>query len=504
MKSIFLLFSLVSPILLFAQFGDEHVLDAAWDGNVEELVVDDIDGKNGDDVVVLTSTIPNRLFVYKNLGGNEFQVELVKEDINTLHSLKVLDINGDGAKDIVVTQLDRVSNRGHKLGWFQNNGEGNFGAFQKLMVFTQLHRIAPTQFLDADQDGDIDIWQSPIWYLNDGNGNLTESVPRGSDVDGIDLNGSMQVFIDLDEDGDLDMISLEDSSSKGYDRIIDDRRFYLSWYEHQDGIYKQVSKKLVDRLPTVRTILTEEVNGDSRPDLFLVSDNKVFLYENKGKGKFRSTKLPDDLSYGKCKTCTYKLYDADQDGDIDILSISYEYEHQVSGMGIYENEGKGTFLPYQSLADLPLTVEWIPKDINGDVQVDFITSREKIYLYLSESNSQYSTVDNISQDIGIQSVESLGMKDIDLDGLKDIVVAGMRTLGWYRNTGKGEFASFKEITSDVSLGKSIKVVNLNEDDTADILSIYYEKNKLAWYQNQGNGVFEEPIVIDDFSSKKEK
>ena len=92
-------------------------------------------------------------------------------------SIRVGDIDGDGALDVIVTSVD------DKIAWYRNSdGQGTFGK-QELIVAN----ITGTQSVsagDIDGDGDIDALSASIvdgaivWYENtDGQGTHGEPLP---------------------------------------------------------------------------------------------------------------------------------------------------------------------------------------------------------------------------------------------------------------------------------------------------------------------------------------
>jgi hypothetical protein len=114
------------------------------------------------------------------------------------------DVNGDGRPDY-------VASRGHGKGilWFKSSPGKRQGAvnFELIDIDPEFETPHSLDVADIDDDGDMDIASCgslltgvAAWYQNDGKGNFTKHVV-GRDQSSYDTR-----LIDLDNDGDLDML----------------------------------------------------------------------------------------------------------------------------------------------------------------------------------------------------------------------------------------------------------------------------------------------------------
>jgi len=96
--------------------------------------------------------------------------------------------------------------------------------------------------------------------------------------------------------------------------------------------------------------------------------------------------------------------------------------------------------------------------------------------------------------------------DIDSDGNTDIISTSFDDgkVTWYQGFGPlGLFSKQKIITKDADGAAAVHVSDLDNDGDKDIISGSYEKittegdDKLAWYENRGNGDFSDQKVIED-------
>ncbi|MCH8048401.1 MAG: CRTAC1 family protein, partial [Planctomycetes bacterium] len=223
---------------------------------IHPLIVYDLDGDGRNDLLLGGC---NRL--YRNMGGGRFeQSPLCKHAVRTFEVGLVADFNGDGRADYMAPSHDGV------LLLFLADVEGRFtakplgqgglpgrGPFQQPQAMTAG---------DIDGDGDLDVWigqykisylagQMPTPYydandgypayllLNDGAGRFTPHTEQAGLAPKRNRRSYTSSFVDLDDDGDLDLLVVSDFSGidiyhndgKGYftdvtDRLVDDRHLF--------------------------------------------------------------------------------------------------------------------------------------------------------------------------------------------------------------------------------------------------------------------------------------
>ena len=101
-----------------------------------------------------------------------------------------------------------------------------------------------------------------------------------------------------------------------------------------------------------------------------------------------------------------------------------------------------------------------------------------------------------------QSGETDGVKDVyssDLDGDGDMDVLSASSnddkIAWYQNDGNGNFSAQQVISTNTDYPVSVYAADLDGDGDPDVLSASFRDNKIAWYQNDGSGNFTEQQVI---------
>jgi len=87
--------------------------------------------------------------------------------------------------------------------------------------------------------------------------------------------------------------------------------------------------------------------------------------------------------------------------------------------------------------------------------------------------------------------------DLDKDGNADILSAsrGDNKIAWYENLGDGKFGDQQVISNQAIDAVSVFAINLDEDVDVDVISASPLDNKIAWYENLGDGKFGDQQVI---------
>ena len=219
--------------------GEKYILEALASG----IATIDYDADGLMDVYFLngasigtkmTELLPNAL--YRNLGG--FKFARVTEasgtdDRNFSTGVAVADYDNDGFSDIFVNNYgpDRL---------YRNNGDGTFSDLTDTAKVSRMELGAGACFFDADGDGLLDLYasnyvKSPVeknvkrttdgntiypgpldfependfFFHNEGDGTFTD-VSRESGISEIRTTSMGTVATDYDNDGDIDMVIVND------------------------------------------------------------------------------------------------------------------------------------------------------------------------------------------------------------------------------------------------------------------------------------------------------
>ncbi len=372
------------------------------------LAIGDFDGDGDPDAARGSRLTATRL--YENDGTGMFSVSasLVPGRVNHDHPLAFGDVDGDGDLDLYLGVHRLLFNDG--AGDFYDaptrrfddlagvvmatadlNGDGNEdvvtgGGYALIQVgesFVHLSNGPGTRYTrqslgywntwalatgDVDGDGDIDIVEGnstdggyfTTYYsnrvrLNDGTGQFSVSGGLPTDTD----DTKAIVLFDLEGDGDLDLMSGNDSQQ---DRI----------YVNQGGGTFVLD---ASRLPALQTstygLAVGDVDGDGDADVVTAAygaQNRLYL--NDGEGMFEdasAARMPVDNASSRAVA----LADIEGDGDLDIVIAN-----ESSASALYLNDGTGTFADVSERIPNTGSARAVAvADIDEDGDVDLLISR---------------------------------------------------------------------------------------------------------------------------------
>jgi hypothetical protein len=231
--------------------------------------------------------------------------------------LGILDLNGDGAPDMVTANRAASS-----VTTLLNNGDGTFTP--DAVPETGARGETSCAIADANEDGVMDAFigsyesDEMVVLLGDGNGGLVFStkISCGGDA-------WMAAAGDIDGDRHVDVVAAH----------ANQRKFAIL---RGDGTGQLGEAQVFDTGFFPLAIDLGDVDGDGDLDLATsnyTSDNFI-LFQNDGAGRFSQRKtLPSSIA-GSCAV----LHDRDRDGDLDMTGIDEEADLLL----LFENPGPGS------------------------------------------------------------------------------------------------------------------------------------------------------------------
>ncbi|WP_299521693.1 T9SS type A sorting domain-containing protein [Winogradskyella sp.] len=458
-------------------FGTQQIIASGLSG-VRRIYTSDIDNDGDMDINVdfyITNPLTGRITWFENIDGQgNFGP---RQDISVGETTSnTADIDGDGDKDIV--SGSRVDNN---VVWFENiNGQGNMGPKQIITELTD--GTTSVYSADIDNDGDMDVVSASenddkiAWYENmDGAGNFGSQQIISSLA-----NGAVFIStIDLDNDGDIDVLSASYNDDK------------IAWYENIDGLGDFSEEKIiVSSVDGASSIFVSDIDGDGDADILSASinDDKIAWFENtNGQGNFNVMKTITNNADGAVSVFAS---DIDGDGDMDALSGSAE-DRKIAW---YENiDGQGDFGPQQVISinvDRVTSIYAVDIDNDGDMDIVSTSSNnDKVAWYENmDAQGDFSPQQIIS--IQANSANSVFAVDIDNDSDMDLLVGIYDTIVWFENIdGQGNFGSQQVISQLASGLTTVYAADIDNDDDMDVFSTSEGNNRISWYENidgQGN------------------
>ncbi|MFH5882711.1 VCBS repeat-containing protein [Halalkalibaculum sp. DA3122] len=185
-----------------------------------------------------------------------------------------------------------------------------------------------------------------------------------------------------------------------------------------------------------------DANGDSHPDLYVVSGGNEFspasgllqdrLYINAGDGTFLRSEdaLPEMLTSGS----TVKPADYDNDGDMDLFVggrlVPGQYPRPANSYILHNDKGTftdvtGQVAPELAASGLLTDAEWI--DFDGDGDLDLVTTGVwmPVTFFRNTGGSFKNVTESLDMDHPTGWWYSLASGDFDGDGDKDLVAGNL-------------------------------------------------------------------------------
>ncbi|KPJ75148.1 MAG: hypothetical protein AMS14_04150 [Planctomycetes bacterium DG_20] len=256
-----------------------------------------------------------------------------------LPGVAVGDVDGDGDLDLCLT----ASGEGGTTSVWLNNGSGGFSAGGVVAV----RGVSPC-LGDVDNDGDLDLWlgcAGPDALLeNDGKGGFTRS--SAAAVEGPDLLTACARLLDVDSDGDLDLLAfrLKDGSVPAVGAVTPGASSLFN--NNRDGSFADAAAKLglVLADTPVAAAVYDDFDNDRDLDLviFPADGSGAIAWVNDRVGSYR---VFDAAATGLAARGTVSATsgDPDKDGRRDLLVFTREGSHLYVNRGGFRFEAHAGF-----------------------------------------------------------------------------------------------------------------------------------------------------------------
>ncbi len=345
------------------QFGNRTVLNSTTHFH-SSFVFNDID-TDGDIDIIVTSTTgnisssANHVAWYKNLGNGSFSAKtVISSSYNDIAAVRLLDIDEDGLKDLV------VGDHNTGLSWIKNMGQGFFGTKQSLPYNSYLTTL---EVGDMNNDGkeDIIVGQlsgDSLYYIrNTGNGVFVYD----SMFYAPSYNIYSIAFGDLDQDQVTDLII--SSGDTGPQKIIQ--------FENINGAFVQTNIYSSTASPYVYQSYLYDVDNDGKTDVVTASsDCAAYWFKNFGNNVY-STLTPISVS-GCMNSSMDNVGDLDLDGYLDILYKKNNVLSYRAGTGVGELSDTMQSISGTSIVGNVSRTSLFDIDQDGDLDIFYSTGNE--------------------------------------------------------------------------------------------------------------------------------
>ncbi|MEZ5966076.1 MAG: VCBS repeat-containing protein [Planctomycetota bacterium] len=346
------------------------------------LAAGDFDGNGTVDVVGGTR-------VYLQDGNGVFAERALPIAAAQVWDVAALDVDGDGDLDLAVGGVDADATL------LMNDGSAHF-VEQALYAGDDQEVLAA---LDVDGDGDRDLLGRMHLFLNVGQPALIDATPASLAARTAQRSARSSVG-DVDGDGDLDVVMLEDCRATLY---------------HNDGVSGlHADPSAIPSDCNHLDVDLGDLDGDGDLDLLIGAR----LYANDGRGRFTSAgSIP--LLGGTAAV----LHDLDGDGDLDA----------VVGQGWFRNDGGFVFTEVAAPWRGAVT-DFAIGDVDGDGFVDLFAAMDNQNLggaqdRLFRGDGRGNFVDVTTASLPQVANPTVSSQAADLDGDGDLDLL----LGYYEN-----------------------------------------------------------------------
>jgi hypothetical protein len=430
------------------QLGSYRVCELLAGTTGNDVGVADIDEDGRIDIAVAR---PSGVTIFYQGAAADFDdrvVEIVVPNA-TLRSLAIGDMTGDGRKDLAVSDSDSGS------------------------VF-RLRQVQPDDFA------------------------VETAIAARQVLLPVDL-----ALIDLDGVGGLDILvadagGIAGSEGSALSVSLSDGRGAFSTQN-----LRRTSESGTQSVP--RAVAVGDLDGDGSMDIISLEDgtHAVAIYPQDGAGSFARAVIVAAQAPDVERPKTIVAADFDGDGNVDLLTQSGER----GDLTILERAAPAAFaarrltLPAGAGPSTPLAIA--AGDIDGDSRPDIVVTdvdRDEILILFQESSGAFGVRSSTLSSDDLDGMESVALGDIDGDGRIDIVAAGRvsNQVVSFRQETSGAFAAGQRLeTGATSLAGPVDVelIDLDLDGRLDVcVAGHQSANLVVWFQGDGGG-FTTPVGI---------
>jgi len=344
-----------------AKLPEDQPSVAAPVGSPSAIAVGDFDGDGADDLFLSVwspqqQKMDTRLY---RVRGREF-LDVTAQSGLVLPAgasfATFVDFDNDGHLDLFVIGGDQ------RPRLFRNDGKGKFHDVTTASGISNLGGAKKALFVDLDHDGDLDLvlvgGPALLFYRNNADGTFTEMAQSvGLHATGADTRDA--AFADFDDDGRMDLFVVGTKGASLY---------------HNAG-----NRRLTDAIGSSglgvhggSAVAVGDYNNDGSFDVFVAGANGTpsTLWLNDGTGKFRRDARSDNVlgALGIAAARDVKFADFDNDGWLDLLVVASATTGNGRGVFLLRNDGTGKFVDRSSI--LPPTVGSPTSIVAADFDAD--------------------------------------------------------------------------------------------------------------------------------------
>ncbi len=426
----------------------------------------DLDNDGDLDLFATTGSQSGPLYSYTHLFRNDAGT-LVDVTNNALAGIRAvqthewIDLDNDGDLDLFATTGSQSGPLYSYTHLFQNDAGTLVDVTNDALA--GIRAVQTHEWIDLDNDGDLDLFATtgsqsgPLYsythlFRNDA-GTLV-------DVTNNALAGIRAVqtheWIDLDNDGDLDLFATTGSQSGPL-------YSYTHLFRNDAGTLVDVTNNALAGIRAVQTHEWIDLDNDGDLDLFATTGSQsgpLYSYTHLFRNDAGTlVDVTNDALAGIRAVQTHEWIDLDNDGDLDLFATTgsqsgplYSYTH------LFRNDA-GTLVDVtnNALAGIRAvqTHEWIDLDNDGDLDLFATTGSQSgpLYSYTHLFRNDAGTLVDVTNNAlaGIRAVQTHEWIDLDNDGDLDLfATTGSQSgpLYSYAHLFRNDAGTLVDVTND--------------------------------------------------------
>lgn len=337
-----------------------------------------------------------------------------QDDQFSHHGIAIADINNDGKIDIYTTRA--ANSAFNQRDFFYQSS--NTHVYDEKSQTIGIHDAGASRgalFIDIDRDGDLDLinGNSPgrnRLYENLGTGTFRD-ITTSSGLENVDGTTTALLAFDMEGDGDLDLYAV--NSRDINELYLNDGRGHFSRVDR--GANDVVESKIASMSATAA-----DYDQDGDIDIYIAKrDAANVLFVNNGNGYFTSGAQAAGIALNH-RSNSAVWHDLDNDADLDLLvSVSDTPVDPKPVLHVYKNLGNGTFQDMSASLNIPMNgYSPLVGDFDNDGDIDLITTFEadRGALYRNNGNWQFAAAANTGAEIYAGDLRGASVFDYEGDG----------------------------------------------------------------------------------------